>query len=121
MKGDGKGNFSPLSVLQSGIYIPGNGKSLLKLLGPSDQYLVAASQNQDALKLFVLRNPVRTLKILPDDVYAVITFRDKTTAKEEFYYGATFLSQPSRFILVNDKMERVKIINAKGESREVVL
>jgi hypothetical protein len=31
LKGDGKGGFKPLSILQSGIYIPGNGKALVKL------------------------------------------------------------------------------------------
>src|SRR5205085_10751758 len=31
MKGDGNGNFKALSILQSGIYIPGNGKSLVQL------------------------------------------------------------------------------------------
>ncbi len=33
LKGDGNGGFSPLSILQSGIYIPGNGKALVKLSG----------------------------------------------------------------------------------------
>ena len=33
LKGDGKGNFKPLSILQSGIYIPGDGKALVKLQG----------------------------------------------------------------------------------------
>ena len=31
LKGDGKDGFKPLSILQSGIYIPGNGKALVKL------------------------------------------------------------------------------------------
>ncbi len=29
LSGDGKGNFTPLSILESGIYIPGNGKEWL--------------------------------------------------------------------------------------------
>src|SRR6478752_2410994 len=31
MKGNGKGSFTNLSILQSGWYVPGNGKSLVKL------------------------------------------------------------------------------------------
>jgi hypothetical protein len=31
LKGDGKGRFTPLTIMQSGIYIPGSGKALAKL------------------------------------------------------------------------------------------
>jgi hypothetical protein len=31
LKGDGKGGFKPLSIMQSGIYIPGDGKGFVKL------------------------------------------------------------------------------------------
>ena len=55
LKGDGKGNFKPLSILQSGIYIPGNGKALVKFLDNKGDLLLAASQNKDALKVFKLK------------------------------------------------------------------
>jgi hypothetical protein len=50
MKGDGKGNFAPQTILQSGIYIPGNGKALVKLRSKSGSCLLAASQNRGPLK-----------------------------------------------------------------------
>src|SRR5258708_18272954 len=31
LKGDGKGHFNPQSILQSGVYIPGDGRALVKL------------------------------------------------------------------------------------------
>jgi len=117
LKGDGQGHFAPLSILKSGIYIPGNGKGLVKMVGASNQYLLAASQNQDALKIFALNSPAKTLKLLPNDVYALITFTDGKTEKEEFYYGASFLSQSSRFLKLNEAMRTIKIVNQKGESR----
>ena len=49
LKGDGDGGFKPLSMLQSGVCIPGNGKALVKLTGPKDKYLVAASQRRAIL------------------------------------------------------------------------
>lgn len=55
LKGDGKGNFVPQSILQSGIFIPGNGKALVKLRGRNDAYLLAASQNRGPLKIFELK------------------------------------------------------------------
>ena len=55
LKGDGKGNFTALSILQSGIFIPGNGKALVTLKSGKGKYLVAASQNKGALKVFELK------------------------------------------------------------------
>ncbi|HRH61206.1 MAG TPA: FG-GAP-like repeat-containing protein, partial [Chitinophagaceae bacterium] len=42
--GDGKGNFSALSILQSGIFIPGNGRALVKFADAKGKCLLAASQ-----------------------------------------------------------------------------
>jgi hypothetical protein len=63
LKGDGKGNFFPQSILQSGIFIPGNGKALIKLRGRNDSYLLAASQNRGPLKIFELKNNTRHVKM----------------------------------------------------------
>lgn len=55
MLGNGNGEFSPLTIAESGIFIPGNGKAMVKLKGPKGEYLVAAAQNRGSLKLFELR------------------------------------------------------------------
>jgi len=122
LKGDGKGNFQPLSILQSGIYIPGDGKALVKLQGANGKYLVAASQNKDYLKLFQLRKNVRLIKVKPDDMYAVIHYKNGATVKQEFYYGTSFLSQSSRFItFANNNISSVMVTNSKGETRSLDL
>jgi hypothetical protein len=54
LKGDGKGNFSALSIAESGIYIPGNGRGLIPLKSSSGKLLLAASQNRGPLKIFEL-------------------------------------------------------------------
>jgi len=54
LKGDGKGHFTPLTISQSGIYIPGNGKGLVQLKGADGKYLLVAGQNRDRLKVFQL-------------------------------------------------------------------
>ncbi|HBH83068.1 MAG: RNA-binding protein [Bacteroidetes bacterium GWE2_41_25] len=60
LKGDGKGNFSALSIAESGIYIPGNGRGLISLKSSSGKLLLAAGQNRGPLKLFELvKNPVK--------------------------------------------------------------
>lgn len=49
--GDGKGNFTPLSLPYSGFYIPGNGRSLLQI-NQSNKKWIIAGQNAGALKIF---------------------------------------------------------------------
>jgi len=55
LKGDGKGGFTPLTIMQSGIYIPGSGRGLTKLNSANGGYLLVASQNKGPLKVFQLK------------------------------------------------------------------
>jgi len=119
LKGDGAGGFAPLSILESGIYIPGDGKALVKLRGASGGYLVAASQNKDVLKLYELKRKVKNISIGPDEVSAVIRFKNGKVRKEEFYYGASFLSQSARFVPVDTTMATVTIEDGKGRRRVI--
>ncbi|HZE84648.1 MAG TPA: VCBS repeat-containing protein, partial [Puia sp.] len=121
LKGDGAGGFTPLSILQSGIYIPGNGKALVKLRGSSGNYWVAASQNKGDLKLYELKKKTGSIPVDPGDLYAVIRYRDGKTRKEEFYHGTSFLSQSARFLRVSPEMVSVKITDSKGKSRVISL
>ena len=120
LKGDGKGTFNPLSILQSGIYIPGNGKALVKLQSAKEGYLVAASQNQGPLKLFELKNRRQGLKINPDEVSAIIFFKNGKIQKEEFYYGSSFLSQSARFLSINENIAAVHITDKNGKIRKLL-
>ncbi len=121
LKGDGKGNFQPMSIMQSGIYIPGDGKALVKLEGANGKYLMAASQFRDSLKLFQLNKNANIIKVNPDDVSAIIHYKNGSIQKLEFYYGSSFLSQSSRIILTNANMQNIIITNSKGEKRTIDL
>jgi len=121
LKGDGKGNFKPVSILKSGIYIPGNGKALVKLQSSKGKYLLAASQNKDALKLFELKNSMQIIKPQPLEVSALITYKNGVTVKQELYYGSSFLSQSARFVSVNRNVANVKLTQSNGASRIINL
>jgi hypothetical protein len=121
LKGDGKGNFKPLSILQSGIYIPGNGKALVKLIGAHGKYLLAASQNRDAMKIFELKRDVHPVKLQTLDMYATIIYKNGKTAKQEFYYGDSFLSQSGRFMNIDNTMASVSITDDYGHTRKIPL
>lgn len=119
LKGNGKGNFAPLSIAHSGIYLPGDGKALVKLKGANNNYLMAASEHLGPLRIFQLNANVSMLKIDDTDQSAVITYKNGSHTKQEFYYGSSFLSQSSRFILINDKIAQVSIENNSGINRLV--
>jgi hypothetical protein len=119
LKGDGKGNFKSLTILQSGIYIPGNGKALVKLIGAHNKYLLAASQNRDVMKIFELKKDAHPVKLQPLDMYATITYKNGKITKQEFYYGDSFLSQSGRFINVDHTMASVSITDNYGHTRNI--
>jgi len=119
LKGDGNGGFTPVSISKSGIYIPGNGKALISFTGSNGNYLVAASQNKDALKLFELNRKVKTIKINPDDVSAMIHFKNGKIQKEEFYYGSSFLSQSARSLDIDENVSDVEITDSAGKTRKI--
>lgn len=117
LKGDGFGGFTPLSLLESGIYIPGDGRALVGLWGASESYLVAASQNRGQVKMFELKKGLKKITVNPSDVFALIRFRNGEVEKREFYHGTSFLSQSARFIALNENMSSVTIFGPSGEQR----
>jgi len=121
LKGDGHGNFTPLSIVESGIYIPGNGKALVRLRDPKGRYMLAASQNRGRLRLFALRSETKTIPVTPDDIRAEILYKNGTKQMQELYYGASFLSQSARFICPGKTARSVNITDRKGRTRKIDL
>lgn len=52
LKGDGKGGFHPLSMMESGVCIPGNGRSVARLRGANGSFLMVSTQNRGAVQVF---------------------------------------------------------------------
>ena len=121
LKGDGKGNFSPLTIMQSGIYIPGNGKALVKLRNSEGHTLLAASQHNGPLKIFRLKKSASSLVLQPTDVAASIAYKNGTKQKREFYFGYSFLSQGGRFLSADEQMSSIEITDIHGGKRNVPL
>ncbi|WP_183557048.1 VCBS repeat-containing protein [Mucilaginibacter sp. SP1R1] len=121
LKGDGKGGFKPLTLQQGGLYIPGNGKALVKLKGAKGNYLLAATQNRDVMKLFELKRQVKTISLQPLDTYAIIKYKNGKIRKEEFYNGSSFLSQSGRFFNIENNMASVSVTDSYGHQRNIQL
>ena len=119
MLGNGKGNFTCQTIAESGLFIPGNAKALVKLMDKKNNYLLAASQNKDVLKVYRKRNSDTLIKLLPTDDYAVIYLKNGSKRREEIYHGTSFLSQSSLFISISNQISAVEITNKKGEKRRL--
>ena len=121
LQGDGKGGFTPLPILESGIFISGNGKGLVKLKSAGNNYLLVSTQNNGPVQVFKNRQAVKMIPAAADDAFAVFTFKDGKKQKVECYYGVSFLSQSSRFFSVPGNVKLCSITDTKGKARDVLI
>jgi len=117
LAGDGHGNFAARSILESGLFIPGNGKALVQLRSAGGKCLLAAGQNRGPLKIFGLKRSSRILSLQPADVSMIIHYSNGLSRREEAYYGSSFLSQSGRSINLADSVIKVEITDTKGHRR----
>jgi hypothetical protein len=119
LKGEGNGEFIPLSILQSGLYINGNGKGLAKLRAADGKFLLVATQNRGPLLVFKGKKTGRTVSVLPGDAFAQIRLSNGKQQRVEFNYGASFLSQSGRFLSLPEGVKECIITDRKGNTRRL--
>jgi hypothetical protein len=119
MKGDGNGNFNIMSIAESGIYIPGNAKAMVKLLGPNQTYTIVTSQNRDRLKIARLKGNTEFIRPLSNEKNAVIEYMNGKKQKVEFPFGSAYLSQSSRLMLASAGIKKVSFQSLDGKTRIV--
>jgi hypothetical protein len=115
LKGDVKGNFIALSLQESGIYIPGNGRALCLLSSPEKSVLLAASQNRGDLKIFKLSGDNSLISIPAKAVAAELIMTDNRKRKVEFPVGSSCLSQSSGQLRKTVFVKQVTWIGADGK------
>lgn len=117
LRGDGKGGFAPLSIAQSGFYVPGDAKGLARLAGPKGQPRFVATQNQGPLKVVEPRKMARLVRLQPLDTVAELTYADGRRRREELPYGSSFYSQSGRWLSVPAGVKNVQLTDSKGKTR----
>lgn len=121
LKGDGRGGFTALSIMESGLFIPGNGKALVKIVDGKNQVLMSASQNRGNLELFRWNTRQQVIRFNPNDMYAVVTYENGKKQKREAGYGSSYLSQSGRFINLGATAVSVEITDNKSNKRNISL
>ena len=117
LKGDGKGGFESKSILESGWFVPGDAKALIKLRSNNGKCLLVASQNKDRLKVFELKKSIQIVPLQPLDVSANLQYKNGHKQKRELNYGSSFLSQSARFMNVESGISSITIKDSKGVER----
>jgi hypothetical protein len=121
LKGDGKGNFLPVPLLQSGWNVPNDAKALARIYLPSShQWLLAVSNNDSRMQAFEVakHGQMQTVAAKKNDFK--ISWTDKKGKKHicEFNYGSGYLSSSSRRILIPLGAD-YQITDFRGEIRSV--
>jgi hypothetical protein len=116
--GDGNGGLQPLTLQQSGFFVPGDAKGLAKMV-IGNKAAIAATQNRDRLQLFSLRQQPHIIRIENDDVAAWMLLKNGKKQKREIPWGTSFLSQSARFLLAGKNVLAVEVMNRKGQKRRL--
>lgn len=117
-QGDGKGSFKALSILQSGLFIPGNGKALMQL-PLNNQIALAASQNMGILKLFRNNQAGKIISLFNNENATIVQLKNGQKRKEEFYGGSSFQSQSARFTQINEAVKSIQLFNGNKVTRTI--
>jgi enediyne biosynthesis protein E4 len=106
--------FSVLSLDSSGFYVGGNAKALASII-VRDKIVNIATQNNGFLKSFTLENENNIRKINNDDLFMQIEFSNGMKQKQEFYFGNSYLSQSSRFVILPNNAKNLQIKKTSGK------
>lgn len=116
MLGDGKGNFKPLSLNQSGFIVDADARALARVETKNNQSLFVISQVLDSIKMFRQNDAVASKRIYPtqNETYAVLYMEGNKKRKLELSYGSGYLSQSSRSVVISSAIKQVEFYDCKG-------
>ena len=115
MLGDGRGNFTPMHVTESGFFVDGDAKSIVQVVSGGSKLLLVG-QNSDSLKAFAAnKNADPFLKLRSSEVVAVLRMHDGQSQRVEIGYGTGYISQSSRTLFLTPLATHVDIYDSKGK------
>jgi enediyne biosynthesis protein E4 len=120
--GNGRGEFRTLSLMESGLCVPGDAKALVSSVDYDGQLTVIASVNRGGLKAFSHSLDCQKIIELPDDVYRVeLEMKDGKKGLKEFYFGSGFLSQSGRRFCIGSNVVRASLLSFKNTRTELTI
>jgi hypothetical protein len=116
LSGNGKGEFTPLSIQESGILVKGDAKSLASLRTSGGKLMLVATQNRGVIKAFEQDQSCVRVLDLPADVSRVeLLLAGNKTMIKELYYGNGFISQSARQLCISENVKSVTLTTFDGK------
>lgn len=108
-------SFRPLSIQESGLFVPGNGRSLVRLRRGEEQVLIAA-ENQGQTRAYELPTAGgRWYQPGAGTARLLLTHQDGRKSVKECYYGSGFLSQGARGVWLPETITEVEEVSFNGK------
>jgi hypothetical protein len=118
LEGIGNGDFKTREYTQTGFFVPGDGKSLVSFPVTNDKLMIAASQNQDSIRIFEMVRAANMLLITEGAGSARIRLEEGRIRKQEFYTGQGYFSQSARYMMLPPGTMGYSIFGYRGEELE---
>ncbi|WP_461135264.1 CRTAC1 family protein [Spirosoma lituiforme] len=96
MKGDGKGGFLPLTIGQSGFFVPGNAKAMVSFPNPQGRCELAVTENRGPLRLFAVQQPQTFSPVDVRTTVVTVRLKNGRTRRQEIPFGTSFYGQSAR-------------------------
>jgi hypothetical protein len=121
LKGKGDGNFEVIDGVKSHFFLDKEAKSLVQMKYKDHETCIIAGNNDDSLSVFRRRQaPAHQVEIPNQAVYGIISYRDHTTQKIEFYRGAGYLSSQGNTWFMGNQVKRLELYGPNGKPLQAV-
>jgi hypothetical protein len=108
LKGDGKGGFSPLTMAQTGFYVPGNAKALVSWPDGQGRCRLAVTENRGPLRVFAVQQPQTFVPVDARTTSVSVRLKNGRVRRQEIPFGTSFYGQSARGVWVLPGEEVVK-------------
>jgi hypothetical protein len=121
LKGNGKGDFQPATLQQSGFVVDGDAKGMAELTLYSGKSLILIANNNGPLQAYItgLASTGQVVSAKPSEVRVEIRLDSGNKIVKEFHYGSGYLSQSSRSITLPPNTVSVVAFDFTGKSRKI--
>lgn len=119
LSGNGKGEFMVKNLNQSGFFVGGDAKGLIRITNAKGNPLIMATQNKGQLASFAYSKTQMAKPLKSNDAVIFEHLKNGKTRKKEINYGTSFYSQSSRSILESKNTKYLEVIDYQGRKRKI--
>ncbi|MES2730922.1 MAG: VCBS repeat-containing protein, partial [Bacteroidota bacterium] len=121
LRGNGKGNFTPVKAGVSGFVVEGDAKGMAEITLDEGRSLLLVTKNSGKISAYQPTNQPKSpsIRLQPLDVYAVVTLSNGSKRRQEFYHGSTYLSQSGRVWQYPANAIQITVYDSRGKSRNI--